>query len=199
MTPPPQTRYMLLAPLLAAGGCILPVGPEDVRFQVSASSGVGITQKLGLSVDGLTINLASALAPAGLHLPTQHISWADVGVYEVHTPDGEELPRSVLKRVKMLGWEPMVRTRDGSSETAIFVRYFGSAITGMCVLARDGHELVIARLSGRIDNLITDIFSEKGFGGFYEIGGQKPPAVIDRPTEAQNQDAPEAMLPLDEA
>ena len=56
MKPASHIRYMLLAPLLAAGGCILPVGPEDVRFQVSASSGVGITQKLGLSVDGLTIN-----------------------------------------------------------------------------------------------------------------------------------------------
>ena len=130
MNPVPHIRYMLLVPLLAAGGCILPVGPEDVRFQVSASSGVGLTQKLGLSVDGLTINLVSALAPTGLHFPTHHISWADVGIYEVHTPDGEELPRSVLKRVKMLGWEPMVRTRDGSSETAVFVRYFGSAITG---------------------------------------------------------------------
>jgi hypothetical protein len=199
MTPVPYIRYMLLVPLLAAGGCILPVGPEDVRFQVSASSGVGITQKLGISVDGLTINLVSALAPTAIPLPMHHISWADVGIYEVHTRDSDQLPRSVLKRVRMIGWEPMVRTRDGSSETAIFVRYFGSAITGMCVLARDGRELVIARISGRIDNLIADMFGEKGWGGFYEIGGQEAPAVIDVPTEARDKDAPEVIQPPGEA
>jgi len=198
MKPSSSTRCLLLAPLLAAGGCILPIGPEDVRFQVSASSGVGLTQKMGFSVDGLTINLASAVAPVDLPLPMHHISWAEVGIYKVHAPDGEEPPRCVLKRVKIPGWEPMVRTRDGSSETAIFVRYFGSAITGMSVLARDTDELVIARISGRIDNLITDMFSEKGFGSFYEIGGQEPPAVIDLPPKGPDEDAFEAIPPPEE-
>ena len=41
------------------------------------------------------------------------------------------------------------------------------------------------------------MFSEKGFGGLYELGGQDEPAVINVEVE-DDDDAPDAIPPPDE-
>ena len=59
--------------------------------------------------------------------------------------DGLELP----------GFEPMVRMREGDTETLILLKEQGDSVRQMVVLARDGRELVIVRVKGRIDAFLA--------------------------------------------
>lgn len=163
---------------LASPGCITFVGPEDLRLAVSLSSGVGLDREFGVGVDGLTLRIATSIA--GVPVPIHGVTWIDVGIYKINKfgLGSSESARSLIRNIDLPGWEPVVRMRGGEDgdEAAVFVRCDGSSIRGIVVFARDGDELVIARLVGRIDKLIEGFLdsgklAERGWPGLAAVAG----------------------------
>jgi len=167
-----STRHILLTllvPLIGAGGCILPFGPEDLRRAASRSGKMKLKQKIGLSVDGVTLGVLGGIA--NVPVPLHHVFWADVGIYEISgTTDGRPV-QSCLRRMDLPGWDRIVRTRERDSETCVLVKRRGSSINGVVVMARDGRELVIARVTGRMHAFLRDILAGHGGTGLFEFGG----------------------------
>jgi hypothetical protein len=166
-----STRYVLpalLALLIGAGGCILPLGPEDLRAAAGRAGKLELKQKIGLSVDGLTLNLLGAVAD--VPVPLHHLLWADLGVYEIRgTTDGRPL-YGCLRSMTLPGWDTILRTREKDSETCLLVKRRGLSIDGMVVMSREGRELVIARVTGRLHALLRDMLARQGLSGAGEAG-----------------------------
>lgn len=147
---------LVVSASLLSPGCITFLGPEDLRLAVSLSSGVGLDREFGVGVDGLTLRMATSIA--GVPVPLRGVTWVDVGIYKIDKfgLGTSESKRCMIGNIDLPGWEPIVRMRGGEDgvEAAVFVKCDGSSIRGIVVFARDGDELVIARLLGRIDKLI---------------------------------------------
>ena len=163
---------------LVSPGCITFVGPEDLRLAVSLSSGVGLDREFGMSVDGLTLKLATSIA--GAPVPIRGVTWVDVGIYKVDALGiaSSESKRFLVKNIDLPGWEPIVRVSGGDDgeEAVVLIKCDGSAIRGLVVFARDDDELVIARLVGRIDRLIEGFLEsgelgEHGWSGLVAVAG----------------------------
>jgi hypothetical protein len=163
---------------LAAGGCISLLGPEDVRFRVSLAQGVGLDRKFAIGADGLTVGMATALA--GPDMKLKGISWVDVGIYHIR---GDQ--HSFVAGVELPGWEPIVRVREGDSEAKIFVKQSSTSLKGLLVLARENDELVIARVRGRLDQLLDSVMEHGAFDFDFDdlmnSGGE--PEVVCSPEE----------------
>lgn len=170
---------LVVSASLISPGCITFVGPEDLRLAVSLSSGVGLDREFGVGVDGLTLRIATSIA--GVPVPVSGITWVDVGIYKVDAFGlaSSESKRCLVGNIDLPGWEPIVRTRSGDGdEAAVLVKCDPSSIRGIVVFARDGDELVIARLVGRIDQLIEGFLdSEELFGngwpGLVAVAGDR--------------------------
>ena len=143
-----------MVPLLWAG-CILPIGPEDLRLALSRSSGMKLQQEIGLSVDGLTLTVVGGLA--GVPIPLHHLLWADVGIYRVTNPSGEEDTGDTFVMPELRGWKRFVRMRENDEDVQLFVLEFGDAIHGMVFIVRNEDEVVIVRLpeTSLEDGLLT--------------------------------------------
>ena len=98
-----------------AAGCIIPIGPDDLRRQVGRANGVTLEQEIGVSVDGLT--LATAAAVAGVPLPLIHVGWAEIGIYRIAGGANADVPVREFVAPELEGWQRVVRLRDGLIES----------------------------------------------------------------------------------
>lgn len=165
---------------MVSSGCISLLGPEDLRFRLSLSQGVGLDRQFAIGVDGLTIRAAAALA--GPDLPIRGLTWADVGVYRIR---GDR--QNLLANVELPGYETMVRVRDGSDEVRVFVQQGTTAVNGLVLLARENDQLVIVRVRGRIDQLLESVLQKGDFDlDFEEIEKSvEQPQVVRVPADVQ--------------
>lgn len=136
-------------PLLGTG-CIGLLGPLDLQLAVGRAQGIQLHREMGINVGGVMLGLAGAFVVPSISM--SDLSGVDVGIYEVAASDGK---RWVLDGLELPGFEAIVRMREGDTETLILLKEKGDSVRQMVVLARDGRELVIVRVKGRIDAFLA--------------------------------------------
>ncbi len=156
--------------LMFAAGCIIPVGPDDLRRQVSRANDVTLEQEIGVSVDGLT--LATAAAVAGVPLPLIHVGWAEIGIYRIAGGANADAPVREFMAPELNGWQRVVRLRERDSMMYMLVKPSGEGIRGMIMVARSGDEVIVVRVRGRLHKLLEHVIAhsvaEDGFPGMFD-------------------------------
>jgi hypothetical protein len=75
--------------------------------------------------------------------------------------------------------------REGESKAKIFVKQSSTSLKGLLVLARENDELVIARVRGRLDQLLDSVMEHGAFDFDFDdlmnSGGE--PEVVCSPEE----------------
>lgn len=166
-----MTRKLLIAAIAAAllpaaSGCIMfGVGPEDLRWAVSRSEGVQLKPEICLSMDGLSVAIASSLA--GSPFPLHGVGWIDVGIYRV--TGGESVLRSKLSEMKLKGWDSLVRVRSKTENVHVLVDTKRDRVCGMVVLVRQADQVIIARLRGDLNRLFEEALKSSGVTGIAGI------------------------------
>jgi hypothetical protein len=168
---PTRMTLCVLAICTMAGstGCISLLGPEDLRFRLSLLNGVGIDREFALGVDGLTLQAAAAFAP--VDVPLGGVYWTDFGTFKIR---GDA--KGLISNARLPGYESIVRVREDGEEVNVLVKQSDTAIKSFVVLAREGDELVIVRMHGRIDKLLQQIMEDGAFG-------IKPSEILKSPPE----------------
>ena len=152
-------KFLLVAvcvPMFGAG-CIIPVGPDDLRLQVSRANDVALEQEIGVSVDGLT--LATAAAVAGVPLPLIHVGWAEIGIYRIAGGANADAPVREFAAPELEGWQRVVRLRERDSKMHMLVKPSGGGIRGMIMVARSGDEVIVVRVRGRLHKLLEYVIA----------------------------------------
>ncbi len=156
--------------LMFVAGCIIPIGPDDLRRQVSRANDVTLEQEIGVSVDGLT--MATAAAVAGVPLPLIHVGWAEIGIYRIVGGANADAPVREFVAPELEGWQRVVRMRDRDSKMYMLVKTSGEGIRGMIMVARSGDEVMVIRLRGRLHKLLEHVIAhsvaEDGFSGMVD-------------------------------
>lgn len=139
--------------LPAASGCIMfGFGPEDLRLAVSRAEGVSLTPEVCLSMDGLSVALAGALA--GSPVPLHGIGWLDIGVYRV---GGEHnVFDSKIHEMNLKGWDSLVRVRSKTENVHVLVDGKGDRVNGLVVVMREPEQIVIARIRGDLNRFFEE-------------------------------------------
>lgn len=105
----------------------------------------------------------------------RRIRRVDFAVYEVlsfpDSVDGQDLA-SMERRLGKKGWTPMVRVREEDEITWIFNRENGAGeIRDLFVVTVDGAEMVMVRVSGKLDQALAELIADDPGGFGASLGG----------------------------
>lgn len=146
----------LVAAALAAG-CIRPHGPEDLRRELSYTSGVRLDRQLGITVTRSGVWLARmGLNIAGEDVPIRGLRRVEVGIYTVKGLRPGWETAGPLRIPELDDWTPLARVRDGGDDALVLVDDRRGRMKQMVVIATDDEEWVIVRLRGNLDRIVED-------------------------------------------
>ncbi len=148
--------------LLGAGtGCIIPFnGPGDIRRDIESITGSHYDRSLGLTVGRSGMALARwAVKRSNEGIPLAGIKKVEIGIYEAEPPhDSPQGPG--LEASHWPEWTPMVEMHDDGEDVLILAEESGEegGIKRMLLVIEGHRELVIIRLTGRLDRFIEEAF-----------------------------------------
>ncbi len=168
------TGWVMLLP----AGCVGWLGPVDLQWSVSQSSGMVLSKEIGVNVGGLTLRLAAGFVGPDLPIPISDISSVDVGVYTIRSA------KRSIRDLALPRWDRFLRVREEDGDVLAYLKRRGRSLCGLIVIAREGDELVITRVRGNVDALIQKCLSTNGGDlGFDQLtnGGNSadPPPMAD--------------------
>lgn len=179
-----QTRFALAVVLgaLLLGGCVessmlartrmeLEAGIPGARFEREHSIHLGRISSAVLRPIALWAVRDEGDESAFL----RRIRRVDFALYEVVSfPDsvgGDDLA-SMERRLRKQGWNRMVRAREEAEITWIFNRQNGAGeIRDLFVVTVDDAEMVIVRVSGRLDQALAELIADDPSGFGASLGG----------------------------
>ena len=184
MTLARSTRGLVLAVcaalLLSAGACLSTRGPADVRRQLDRELGWELDREMGLRVGRATLWLARSFVPEEEGSPLRDVSRVEVGVYRLLS---ESRRRRATGHLHLSGLQPMVRVRGRGSDAAILVRP-GRRLREMVLISREGNEVVIVRLRGRLDSFLSTVIeTARRDEGHWGAAARRAPDVATEETD----------------
>lgn len=183
-----KTRSIGIAAVLTlltlVPGCIRPVGPGDLKRELSAEAGVELNKEVGVTVTRSGIWLArQIMRMTDEPLPQlKGLRRVEVGVYRVESQRRNFDPAAGLDLNRFADWSPMVRMREDGEDVAVLTREKNGSIRNMLVVVAGEDEWVLVRLSGRLDRVIE---SSLQFA-FDEIDR---PELYDRTQDAMDEES----------
>ena len=158
--------------LLVTSGCVFTPDLDKVQRMVAkeiepATMKTQVKLNLGpvaLSLTRLITRLADVEEEARGYL--DHIERVEINVQEIsglsslssiHWPEGLE------RRLKREGWEIMVKVRDEEEITLVLYKSRKKTIGSMYVMSLSPDELVLVKVQGRLDAIITRALEDHAF------------------------------------
>ena len=165
-----RPAVFLLALVLAApvlSGCLYSREVAQTRRAIEqAYPEARFEREMVLSLGPVSLfalRLFSGLAPEGARGPLRDLRRVKVGVYRAEAlPPLQDFEPAQVQRLQRRGWETVVRTREADEATWVLYRTRRGTVRDLYVIALDDEELVLTRLSGRLDRLLARAFREEG-------------------------------------
>ncbi len=138
--------------VLAASGCATQFSPEAIRAEITRQTGQEPDRTLEVDVGRVTMALAkSALGvSADPSLPLSGLTGLQLGFYSMPRPSVATGTVLDFTRMRVRGWEQVVRTRDASRSAMVLVRESGDTLDDLVLLASGDQQVLYARLRGRL-------------------------------------------------
>ena len=151
-----RARGMALGALMAlTTGCMTYRGPYGVEAALERKLGVELHRELGIKLGPISTNFAASFVGHDDDLDLHDLSRVSAVIFDVGASTGFA-PRPIEPvDLGAKGWTTMLASRDGDEQVLLLVKPEGGTIHDMMVLAVDGDEVVLARLTGRLDGLIA--------------------------------------------
>lgn len=152
-----RTLVLALAATVLATGCIRPHGPEDLRRELTYTTGVRLDRQLGITVTRSGVWLARmGLNIAGEDVPIKGLRRVEVGIYTVEGLRRGFETAGPLRIPELDDWTPVARVNDGGDSALVLVDERRGKMRHMVVIATDDDEWVIVRLRGDLDRIVED-------------------------------------------
>lgn len=162
MTQLPRIAAMAVV-FLTATGCFTYHGPRGTERALERSLGVELRRDVGVKLGPISTRfVASFTEDEGVDL--HGLTSIGVVVFERGAGHGREARRIEPRDLGLTGYRTMISTRDGDDQVLILVKPREGSIRDMAVLAVDADEVVFARLTGHLDELLAKALDEAEAG-----------------------------------
>jgi len=141
--------------MLAASGCMAYRGPIGVEDALERSLGADLHREVGIKLGPISTQLVASFSSDGGDFELRDVTSIGVAVYEI--APGPHENRKPLKPSELggSGWTTMLDARDHGDQVILLAKPKHGTIREMLLLAVDDDEVVVARLTGRLDRLIA--------------------------------------------
>jgi hypothetical protein len=136
-------------------------------MEVSRQTDMRLKTIVTASTHGLTLIPISPLLHGSLR--PWHIGWVMTGVYKIESSGGMWSDEQ-FAMLNLPDWERIIRRREGAAVSLIFSRANDESLRSMIVLTKEGDQLVIVKVSGRLDKVIEDLPRISDLPGLFHIG-----------------------------
>ena len=141
---------------IAAAGCMTYRGPVGVEATIERKAHVELHREEGIKLGPLSTRIAAAIIhDSDDDLDLRDLSGIGVVVYEVTNHTGAPAERITAKDLGVEGWRPMIESRSEGEQVLIFAKPGNGEIREMMLVSLDSDEVVVARLKGHLDRLIS--------------------------------------------
>ena len=165
-----RTHSIALAILVLglSTGCATSFSPEKIRKEIRTQRGEDPLAAFELNLGRFTtLVIKNALAGQDGELPFAGLTSLQVAAYEVSAPSGPALD---VTRIKVRGWEPVLRAHDEKRSALVLVREKGEMIGDLVVVGSGPERVIYARLKGSLSpELATEMGRVAQEGGPDEV------------------------------
>jgi hypothetical protein len=151
-----KAQWMVLGVLaVLASGCMTYRGPHGVEAALERKLGVELHRELGIKLGPLSTKFAASFVGNDDDFGLKGMTRVGVAVFEVGERNGAA-PRPIEPRdLGGSGWTTVLESRDDGDQVLVLVKTRAGSVHEMMFLAVDGDEVVVARLTGRLDELVA--------------------------------------------
>jgi Domain of unknown function (DUF4252) len=147
--------------ILSCAGCFAYRGPRGVEASLEDSLGVELRRDFGVKLGFLSTKFAvSFIGRDDDDLDFHDLTSIGVAVFERGAANGRTPRRIEPGDLGLKGFSTMLRSSDGDDQVLLLVKPSNGTIREMVLLAVDEDEVVVARLTGRLDELIEKAIRE---------------------------------------
>ena len=170
-----------VAMLLLGTACMTYRGPRGVEDSLERSLGVELKRDVGIKLGPISTRIVASLTDDDGHAEFDLHGLTSVGVvvFERGHRNGRTPRRIEPEDLGVTGYTTMLALSDGDEQVLILAKPRNGSIHDMVLLTVDADEVVLARLSGRLDTLIAKAMDEARSGGAH--GTRLPLPGLDSP------------------
>jgi len=160
------TRVALASGLiLAASGCFSYRGPHGVQESLEHTLGVELHPEEGIKLGPISTRFVASFTGDSEDDFLHDLSRVGIAVFEVGAANGRT-PRPIqASDLGFRGWNTMLESHDDGDQVLLLVKPRKGSIRDMMLVSVDGDEVVVARLTGNLDQLIAKAIEGAEHGG----------------------------------
>ena len=141
--------------ILSCAGCLAYRGPRGVEASLEHSLGFELRRDFGVKLGFLSTKFAvSFIGQDDDDLDLHDVTSIGFAVFERGAANGRTPRRIEPGDLGLKGFSTMLRSSDGDEQVLLLAKPSNGTIREMVLLAVDTDEVVFARLTGRLDELI---------------------------------------------
>ncbi len=142
--------------VLFCSGCMTYKGPRGVADTIEQKAGVQLHREFGVKLGPISTKIATSLA----HHWVDEEDFRDVhgiaiAVFEVKGRTGAPAQPITAHDLGVDGWQTMISSRSQDDQLLVLAKPGDGELREMMFVSIDGEEVVVARLKGHLDKLIT--------------------------------------------
>jgi hypothetical protein len=143
--------------ILAASGCMTYRGPRGVEDSLEQTLGVELHRDSGIKLGFLSTKFVASFVggDGDDDLDFHDLSSIGVAVFERGAGNGKTPRRIEPRDLGLTGYDTLVRSADGDEQILLLVKPRNGKIREMVLLTVDADEVMVARLTGHLDEFIA--------------------------------------------
>jgi hypothetical protein len=151
----PARKVVVLALFLATTGCMTYRGPRGAEAVIEERFGSSLNRTFGLSLGPISTKLAASFLDEDTDGPDLHgLTGVGVAIFHMDAARAHALPTLQAEDFGGKGWEPVLASRSGGDQVLVLVRSKHGTMHEMILVAVESDEVVLARLRGRLDEIV---------------------------------------------
>jgi len=148
---------------LAATACFTYHGPRGTQTALERSLGVELHRDVGIKLGPISTPIVASFLDRDT-LDLHGLTSIGVVVFEREPGHGRAPHKIEPSDLGLTGYKTMISTRDGDEQVLILVKPRDGSIHDMALLTVDADEVVFARLTGHLDELLAKAMDEAEAG-----------------------------------
>jgi hypothetical protein len=158
---------------LAAPGCLAHRAPKKVEAEIESQLGEPLERESGVKLGWMSTHLVAGIVGHVESNGRDDLDFGDITGISVVTyqrpahPAGTRSPSPRLdpRRMGFGDWETVLDIRGGGEQTLALARCGRSKVHEMVLLSIEDDEVVVVRVRGRVDRLLTKLLRGAGEDG----------------------------------
>jgi hypothetical protein len=169
-----RAKALALVLLLGATSCMTYRGPRGVEDVIEERLGCDLDRTFGLSLGPISTKIAASFVDESEGTIFHGLTGVGVAVFQVDAARAHAMPALTAQDIAGAGWEAVLTSRTDDDQVIVLVKSRRGKLHEMMLVAIDGDEVVLARLRGKLDEIVREVVaaaeSEGSLGARRAIG-----------------------------